>query len=116
MFDIGETVLCVDHSVKPEFIMEFLHAYQNWVTKNQKYIVREVYHNDNIVTGVLLEGVVNKPIYFKIINRTQEPAFATWRFRKAEPATVTSEESVEESLFTELEELGIPILEPLETK
>jgi hypothetical protein len=114
MFEIGERVICVDQSVKSEFILEFLHAYQQWVVKGQEYTVREVYHNDNIVTGVLLEEIRNIPIYFKIINRTQEPAFATWRFRKTASVGQTEESNADELLLTELEELGIPTYEPLE--
>ena len=63
---------------------EIKKAFLIWVKKDQEYTIREVLNNDGIVTGFLLEEIHNFPCYFHLIKRNQEPAFATWRFRKIE--------------------------------
>ena len=45
---------------------------------------------------LLLKEIKNTPVYIKLINRKQEPAFATWRFRELEEETL--EETLEEEL------------------
>lgn len=81
--DVGDKILCVDSSVAPDKFMEITRDFQQWVSKNTEYTIREYVHNDGIVTGVLLEEVWNIPKYMRLINRTQEPAFGLFRFVKA---------------------------------
>ena len=101
MFEIGEKVICVDSSLQPHTAKELAKDVPNWVKKGEKYTIREFKENDGIVLGILLEEVVNKPIYFKLLGRVQEPAFGTFRFRKLHLNEVESEvESMEEILQT----------------
>ena len=46
--------------------------------------MRDIFYNDDIVAGIVLKEVNNAPIYIPLLGRTQEPAFATWRFAKTE--------------------------------
>lgn len=97
MFDVGDTVLCVDSSVKlgmEEFVAS---AYFNWVRKGAKYTVRGFADNDGIVTGVWLEEIHNFPIFQPLLNRKQEPCFRLDRFVKSvEEETALEDASVEE--------------------
>ena len=88
---VGDKVLCVNAVIDPNKLEEIKKDFENWITKDEKYTIREVLSNDGIVTGLLLEEVYNFPKFFKLINRFQEPAFATWRFRKLEKAFIQVE-------------------------
>lgn len=88
MFEIGETVICIDASMQTHTIKELSKDVPNWITQDKKYIIRGFHDNDGIVLGVLLEEVVNPIRFFKLINKFQEPAFAVWRFRKLKPSEV----------------------------
>ena len=85
MFEIGETVVCIDASMQAHTIEELSKDVPNWITQDKKYIIRGFNENDGIVLGVLLEEVVNPIRFFKLINKFQEPAFRTDRFRKLKP-------------------------------
>jgi hypothetical protein len=101
MFDIGDRVVCIDASMQPSTIEELKKDVPNWLRQDEKYTVRGFNENDGIVLGILLEEIRNMPIYFKLLGRVQEPAFADWRFRKMRPNEVESEvESMEEILET----------------
>lgn len=98
MFDIGDTVLCVDASVKlgmEEFVAS---AYYNWVREGDKYTVRGFADNDGIVTGVWLEEIHNFPIFQPLLNREQEPCFRLDRFVKSKQEKV----AIEEELLSEI--------------
>lgn len=71
MFEIGEKIICINDSVKLEKIIPAVGLYQNWIKKDKSYIVRDILHNDDIVTGILLEEVYNKPVFIKLLNREQ---------------------------------------------
>jgi len=88
MFEIGETVVCIDASMQAHTIEELSKDVPNWIIQDKKYIIRGFNENDGIVLGVLLEEVVNPIRFFKLINKFQEPAFAEWRFRKLKPDEV----------------------------
>lgn len=90
--EIGDKVLCIDSSVSPDKFQEIANDFQQWVTKNTEYTIREYVHNDGIVTGVLLQEIWNIPKYMRLINRTQEPAFGLFRFKKAIKKSETIEE------------------------
>lgn len=77
-------LLCVDDSIKADEIGFVSFAYQQWVGKGQLYTVREVLDNDGIVDGLLLNEVVNQPIFQKLLGRWQEPAFRLDRFVELE--------------------------------
>jgi hypothetical protein len=54
-----------------------------WLRKGVEYTIREVLDNDGIVTGVLLEEIINDPIAQPLLNgRMQEPAFRVTRFQE----------------------------------
>lgn len=96
MFEIGEIIICVDDSIKfgkEAFVSE---VFTNWVKKDEKYTVRAFVDNQGIVTGVLLEELINPLCYIHLIDAMQEPAFRQDRFRKLEAheQTVSEEEDV----------------------
>lgn len=95
MFEINEKIICVDDTIKPELLFSIIRDFKIWIKKGIEYTIRDVLYNDNIVTGILLQEVHNPPIMIPLLNRMQEPAFATWRFRKKTYQEL-EEEKVEE--------------------
>lgn len=95
MFSIGDKVQCIDDMVAPDKVEITKHIYVNWVKKGEEYTIREVYDNDGIVPGVLLEEVHNFPVEIPLTGKIQEPAFATWRFRKIASRKIGITETVE---------------------
>ena len=94
---IGSKVKCIDDSIKAEEIFFVVHAYKQWVEKDQEYTIRAIFDNDGIVTGCVLEEIVNDPIPQKLLGgRMQEPAFRLSRFVECEEAAMEAE--VEEEL------------------
>jgi len=104
MFKIGDTVKCVDASIDAEKAEEIKRDFENWIIKDSSYTVRGFVDNDGIVVGMWLEEVHNFPKFFRLIGRTQEPAFATWRFEKTASAPQEQEEE-EDEMPLELQEL-----------
>ncbi|MDA7514209.1 hypothetical protein N8508_00310 [bacterium] len=88
-FHIGQQVICVDDA-KPKGYHP--HAIPNWVVKDSEYIIRGFADNDGIVVGVWLEELVNPLVPIGLLKKFQEPAFATWRFRKGLSAFEIAEE------------------------
>ena len=81
--EVGSRVLCTDSSIKASEIFMVSRVYSMWVDKGREYTVREVLDNDGIVTGVLLEEVINDPIPQELLGgRFQEPAFRVTRFQE----------------------------------
>lgn len=74
-------VICINDTVEPDKLAEIKGDFENWIVKDRIYTIREVLKNDGIVDGYLLEEVYNFPKFMRLLNRVQEPAFATWRFR-----------------------------------
>jgi hypothetical protein len=98
----GDKVICVNDHIDPDKSEEIRRDFEIWVTKDKEYTVRELLENNGIVPGVLLDEIHNFPKFFKLINRYQEPAFATWRFRKLNYNTASeSVEQVEELVEAE---------------
>lgn len=81
---VGDKVVCINDRIDPDKLEEIKNDFENWIVKNEVYTIREILDNDGIVPALLLEEVHNFPKFFKLINRVQEPAFATWRFSKFE--------------------------------
>lgn len=96
-------MICIDATIDPEKAEEIAKDFEIWITRDKEYTVREILDNNGIVPGILLDEVYNLPKYFKLLGRFQEPAFATWRFRKLNYATKT--EAVEAG--QELVEVGV---------
>lgn len=92
LFDIGDEVICIDNSIKPENLGTVMRKFPIWIQKDKKYIIRDILGNDDIVVGILLEGVKNPPIFIPLLKRMQEPAFAYWRFSKLRTAYQIREE------------------------
>ena len=99
MFEVGDKVLCVNDSIKAEMFLSVINMYVNWIKKGKTYTIREIYYNDDIVVGVLLEEIKNPIIFIKLINREQEPAFATWRFEKRTEAQIEESNEAELSII-----------------
>lgn len=80
--DISDKVICVDASIPSHMIEEIQEDFEMWIKKGTEYTIRGFNDNDGIVVGVLLEEVHNFPKFFRLLGRTQEPAFRLDRFRK----------------------------------
>lgn len=78
----GDKVICIDNFIKEEARLEIAKDFTTWIEKDKEYIIRDVFYNDGIATGVTLEGIINPILFIKLINRVQECCFAEWRFRK----------------------------------
>lgn len=108
---VGDKVVCIDDSVSPQKMHVIFRLYTQWLKKDKEYTIREVVDNDGIVTGLLLEEVVN-PLFFEsvLLKRFIEPAFATWRFRKVQTQKQTNvQEEEEEFSLVELDEILNPL-------
>ncbi len=82
MFEIGDRVICINASMQTHTVEELRRDMPNWVKEGSIYTIRAFLDNNGIVTSVLLEEISNPLKWFHLINRYQEPAFATWRFAK----------------------------------
>jgi len=98
LLDIGDEVLCKDASIKPENRVAVLKNFPVWIKQDEKYIVRDVFRNDDIVVGIVLQNRRNPDIYIPLLKRMQEPAFAFWRFEKTKTAYQVAEETKEEKV------------------
>jgi hypothetical protein len=87
-------VKCIDDSISPEFIIETVKYYPNWVKNGEIYTVYDVLENDGIVTGYLLEELQNEVLYQPLLGREQEAAFRADRFE-----IVSYDEEEEEEEF-----------------
>ena len=94
MFEIGEKVLCVDDSMQPHTIEELKKDVPNWVKKGQTYHI-DGFNDFDFVQSVILREIRNKPIFFSLIGRVEEPGFALWRFEKLKEDDVYSQKGVE---------------------
>ena len=97
LLDIGDEVLCVDASIKPENKTAINRNFPVWIKQDERYIIRNIFRNDDIVVGVVLQDRRNPEIYIPLLKRMQEPAYAFWRFRKTKSAYQIQEEVEEES-------------------
>jgi hypothetical protein len=95
---VGQKVLCVDDSIKIGELFTVGKHYKQWIKSGNKYTIREILDNNDIVTGVLLEEVKNSPIYIKLIGREQEPAFRLNRFRELDELTKQQVACTEEEI------------------
>ena len=92
--DIGTRILCVDDSIPAHLDMEiFKKEFPNWVKKDEKYTIRDIFYNDNIVTSIVVKELKNPILFFPgTINRSQEASFRITRFRELEEDEVEDEE------------------------
>jgi len=95
MFNVGDKVVCVNATKQPHTIDELNKDVPNWVAKDEEYTIREICDYDFVV-AILLEEISNPPLFFKLLGRVAEPAFASWRFRKTADAETINEEIKEE--------------------
>lgn len=86
--NVGDKVICIDDSIKAGMLGFVGHAYPNWIKKNTIYTIREIYPNDDIVPGVLLEEVENPIMYIHLLGKDQEPAFRLTRFREVDNLSI----------------------------
>lgn len=97
---IGQQVVCVDDSIKTGELFGVGKHYQNWIKKGLTYTIRAILDNNDIVTGVLLEEIINAPIYIKLIDKEQEPAFRPDRFRELQEPEKLKVSCTEEELLS----------------
>ena len=95
LLGVGDEVICIDDGRPQGWSSEI---FPEWVLKDSKYIIREVFDNDDIVVGILLNQLRNPLVYQKLIGRDQEPAFATWRFSKLRSAYAIAEKKESEEV------------------
>ena len=96
---VGSVVKCIDDSIKAEEIVFVSMAYRQWVKKDMEYTIRQIFDNEGIVTGCVLEEIVNGPIPQKLLGgRWQEPAFRLSRFVECEEVEQMSYEYIEEMI------------------
>lgn len=84
--DIGTKVICINDSFPANLDMDvFKKEFPNWVKKDEKYTIRDIFYNDGIVTSVILVELKNPILFFPgTINRHQEASFRIDRFREME--------------------------------
>jgi hypothetical protein len=104
----GDKVICIDDKIDPDKNAEIRRDFEIWITKDKEYTIREILDNNGIVPGLLLDEVHNFPKFFKLINRFQEPAFATWRFRKLNYNTSPAEAIAETEELVEVAPMALP--------
>lgn len=102
---VNQKVICIDDSIRPDRAVFVHYNYPMWVRKDAKYTIRNIVENDGIVTGVLLEELINPKIYITLLKRESEPAFRLDRFRELEDDREAVEE-LEEVFNLEIE-LGV---------
>lgn len=98
MFNVNDSVICINSSMNLHTVAELTKDMPHWVKEGEKYTIRGFHDNDGIVTGVLLEELHNPPRWFQLINKYQEPAFRTDRFRKFEETTMEISIEQEETI------------------
>lgn len=89
MLGVGDEVICINDSRPNGWTSEH---FPQWVKKDEKYTIREILENDDIVIGILVEELINPIVYIALIDREQESAFASWRFSKLRTAYEIEEE------------------------
>jgi len=99
MVEIGDKVICINDAKQPHTVEELNKDVPNWIKRGKEYTIRAIIDSDFVV-GVLLEEVINSPVYFKVVNKVQEPSFLISRFRKREESSVAVEEEIEKLINT----------------
>lgn len=84
---------------REEARLEIAQDFDYWVEKNKHYVVRDVFYNDNIATGVTLEEVINRVLYMRLIGKNQEASYGEFRFRKLKEDEVSAEKIEQENLI-----------------
>lgn len=74
-FKKGDKVVCVDESIENPGI-HFL--YETWISVGEHYIIRNY---NPTYDSVLLDGILNPPVYVDAIKGKMEPRFASERFK-----------------------------------
>jgi hypothetical protein len=95
----NDEFICTDDSIAPDQIEWQKKFCPQWPKKGETYTLREWRDNDGIVDGYLMNELINPPCFVIKFNKTMEPAFATWRFKRLQnqpPQSVAIEEEVEE--------------------
>lgn len=92
--DIGTKVICIDDSIPAHLDMEiFKKEFPNWVKKDEKYTIRDIFYNNNIVTSIVVKELKNPILFFPgTINRSQEASFRITRFRELDENEIEEEE------------------------
>lgn len=75
-FYTGQKVICVDDRYSNKKTMKH---FQNWISRDQVYTVREV-RPQGLESGILLEEITNAKIFVSHLGGHIEPAFHPTRF------------------------------------
>ena len=103
MFNLGDTVLCIDSSFTPDKKEYIEEVYLHWVQKDKEYTVRAIFDNNGIVEGMLLEELHNYEVSIPLLGGAmREPAFGLHRFRKLASAPFKWESEVREGVEEEI--------------
>ena len=89
-------VKCVDDSINPEFLIETVKYFPNWIKEGEIYTVFKIVENQGIVTGYILEELENEMVYQPLLGHEQEAAFRADRF-----SVISYEEEEEDEEYFE---------------
>lgn len=98
MVSIGDKVVCIDDKMQAHTVEELKKDVPNWVKEGEEYTIEEIIEHDFGPVAVILTEVRNPMVYFKLVDRFQEPAFLIHRFRKVEKQTAVVEEEIQETV------------------
>ncbi len=91
----GQEVLCIDASTPQNGSIEH---FKQWIVQDKVYTIRRIENSLHGPKRILLEEIVNPPVYMPQVFGKMEPAFSANRFRVL--ADVPQEEFEESALFT----------------
>lgn len=91
----GNKVVCYDDSKPANADRDFT----QWIVKDQEYTIRATSMDLSGNTGILLEEVRNKPIYFESLGGHAEPRFNIKRFREITDLVLAEGEELVETLY-----------------
>jgi hypothetical protein len=95
-------VKCIDDTINPEFIIETVKYFPQWVKEGEIYTVYDVLENQGIVTGYLLEELQNEMVYQPLLGREQEAAFRATRFEVVSYKEEEESEEVSHEIYINL--------------
>ena len=107
MISVNSRVVCINDTPPPyKDITEFHREFPDWIVKNRKYTIRDIFYNDGIVTSVVLKELKNPILFFPgTINRSQEASFKITRFRELEEDEIGKESNSRSQAIQEAEKM-----------
>jgi hypothetical protein len=96
-FRKGQKVVCVNDRYSN---MSTMKKFNQWIVRDEIYTVRQ-HRPEGAEGGVLLEEIVNPPMYVKVFGGSLEPAFHPSRFVPLNEEEMENKEVIKEILETE---------------